>query len=160
MDSEKAVLSPAKVVECARAWVGVRFRHQGREKAPNGAAMGCDCLGLLVGVAKELDLRAADGTPLQAFDARDYGHIPDGGRLEAVLRQLLEPVPVERMAEADVLLLRFDGAPQHLAIVSAYPQGGLGIIHALASARRVVEHRMDAQWRGRVVQAFRLPQLV
>lgn len=159
MKVQEAILSAADVVECARGWVGVRFRHQGREKALNGAGMGCDCLGLLVGVARELDLRAMDGRKLAAFDERDYGHLPDGQRLARVLGDVLVPVKGRAWRPGDVLLLRFDGVPQHLAIVSAHPQGGMGIIHAYASARKVVEHRLDGIWQERVVQGFRLPQL-
>lgn len=153
----KAVLSPADVVEAARGWVGTRFHHQGRLKASEGRKGGCDCLGLLVGVARELRLPASGGGMLADFDERDYGHMPDGRKLKATLDLLLEPIAPQDAGEGDVLLLRIEGVPQHLAIVCGYPYGGLGMIHALAANRRVVEHRLDEAWRGRIAAAYRIP---
>lgn len=156
--AEKTVLTPAEVVRAARGWIGTRFHHQGRVKASVGQRGGCDCLGLLVGVARELQLPARGNQGLLAdFDERDYGHLPDGGHLQAVLTRVLRPIAVEAMRAGDVLLLRFEQEPQHLAIVSDYPRGGgLGLIHALAANRRVVEHRLDALWRGRIVAVYRV----
>lgn len=153
---EKTILSAAEVVRVARGWIGTRFCHQGRHKASGGRAGGCDCLGVLVGVASELDLRSVDGAPLARFDVRDYGHIPDGERLRYTLDALLQPVPVDNITAGDVLLMRFERSPQHVAIVSDHAQGGLGVIHALAAMRKVVEHRLDAQWRSRIVCAYRV----
>lgn len=157
---EKTILSAAEVVSAARGWVGTRFHHQGRLKASEGCAGGCDCLGLLIGVAQELDLCAKDGRrALAAHDERSYGHIPDGGKLQAALDMLLHRVSLQDIRPADVLLLRLAVEPQHLAIVSDYPAGGLGMVHALAVNRRVVEHRLDALWRGRIVAAYRIPMV-
>lgn len=145
------------IVTAARGWLGTRFAHQGRVKATAQHKGGCDCLGLLVGVAKELGLRRREGTALRAlsdYDRTDYGHIPDGARLQFLLEEALVPVTVQEVEPGDILLFRFDGNPQHLAIVSDYPQG-LGIIHAYAEARKVIEHRLDEAWRGRIVRAYR-----
>jgi cell wall-associated NlpC family hydrolase len=144
-----------EIARAARGWLGTRFHHQGRRKASAGERGGCDCLGLLVGVAAELGLRVR-GRELTRFDERNYGHMPDGERLRRVLDELLHPVLPESADEGDVLLLRFERVPQHLAIVSRLPDGALGMIHALAAARRVVEHRLDAPWRSRIVAAYRL----
>lgn len=147
------------VVEEARGWIGTRFHHQGRRKASGSDRGGCDCLGLLVGVAQALQLCARDGRPLARFDERDYGHIPDGMRFMCVLNNVLEKIDKEHISAGDVVLMRLEQAPQHVAIVSDYVAGGLGIIHALASVRKVVEHRLDVQWLERIVAAYRLPQL-
>lgn len=154
--AEKTILSAAEVVKAARSWIGTPFCHQGRHKAVAERAGACDCLGVLVGVAEELELRSVDGDLLAQFDVRDYGHIPDGARLQHMLDALLRPVRVEDISAGDVLLMRFERLPQHLAIVSDHTQGGLGIIHALAAMRKVVEHRLDAQWHRRIVRAYRV----
>lgn len=157
---DKPILSAAEVVSAARGWIGTRFHHQGRVKASAEGLGGCDCLGLLVGVAGELHLQARGGKGLLAdFDERSYGHLPDGQRLQAVLRDVLLPIAVSEMRAGDVVLFRLEREPQHLAMVSDYAHGGLGLIHALAQNRRVVEHGFDALWRKRVVEVYRLPQL-
>jgi cell wall-associated NlpC family hydrolase len=43
---------PHPIVTQARGWIGTPFHHQARLKG-----IGCDCLGLCVGVALELELR-------------------------------------------------------------------------------------------------------
>lgn len=146
------------IVKTARNWVGTPFRHQGRAKRSQKRRGGCDCLGLLVGVAAELELTTAKPPirPLTAFDETDYGHVPDGRRLEAALDSLLTKIALGELAPGDVLLMRLDKAPQHVGIVSDYHAGGLGIIHALASARRVVEHTLDITWHARIVQGYRI----
>lgn len=147
-----------EIVAAARGWLGTRFHHQGRLKATARQRGGVDCLGLLVGVAQELGLRsrAKGAVSLTALDNREYGHLPDGGVLREVLEAHLLPVTAGGWRAGDVLLMRFDKAPQHLAIVTDYPEGGLGIVHALATARRVVEHPLDAEWRGKVEQGYRV----
>lgn len=148
----------ASMVKAARGWVGTPFHHQGRMKRTQSRRGGCDCLGLLVGVAAELELMTARPPirPLAAFDETDYGHVPDGKRMEAVFDVLFWKVAPDELAPGDVLLMRLDKAPQHVGIVSDYHAGGLGIIHALASARRVVEHALDVTWRARIVQGYRI----
>lgn len=159
MDMEKPLLDRAEVVAVTREWIGTRFHHQGRRKACGADKGGCDCLGLLVGVAQKLQLKAKDGQLLTNFDERDYGHIPDGVYLKQVFDNVLEPIEKVSISSGDILLIQLEELPQHVGIVSDYLQGGLGIIHALALARKVVEHRLDAQWQKRIVSAYRLPQL-
>jgi hypothetical protein len=115
-----------------------------------------DCLGLLIGVAAELGLEARDGSPLAGHDAPGYSKAPDGAALAARLGELLWPVAPEALQPGDVALFMLDGAPQHLAILSDYAaeQGALGMIHAYAPARRVVEHRLDAEWRKKIAGGY------
>ena len=93
--------------------------------------------------------RLPDGTPIAALDRTDYTHSPDTAYLQRQLERILYPVPVEGMAPGHILLLRIERAPQHMAVVSDLP-GGLGLIHAYAPARAVVEHALDAAWRARI----------
>ena len=139
-----------RIVAAARGWIGTRFHHQGRSRN------GVDCLGLLVGVARELELQSTQGALLVKSDVQDYGHIPDGKKLRATLGGLMQEVQGDAMQAGDVLLMRFEREPQHLAIVSDHPQGGLGIIHAYAAARKVVEQRLDALWKSRVISIYRI----
>lgn len=140
----------AKIVACARAHLGVRFAHQGRH-----AATGLDCLGLLL-VSAEAAGVSLRGLRPACLDDRQYGTRPDTDYLQAMLGQHL--LPVKQPEFGDVLLLRVEGRPQHLALVTDYPaEGELGMIHAYAIARRVVEHRLNAVWRANIAQVYRLP---
>ena len=103
----------------------------------------------------EIGLRGPDGKPLADADEINYSHRPDSLRLRARLSELLHPIPIENISPGNILLLRIDDSPQHLAIISDMT-GGLGIIHAYAPARAVVEHHLDGWWRERIEAAFRI----
>ena len=140
-----------RVAAAARGWLGTRCHHQGRLKKNDAHKGGVDCLGLLVGVAKELHLQSADGKPLAEFDEIHYSHSPDSKRLQAHLAQALTRISPAAIMPGDIVLLRIDDNPQHLAIVSEQ-----GLIHAYAPARAVVEHALDDWWRQRIEAAYRL----
>ncbi len=158
-----------QIIACARGWVGTRFHHQGRLKKTAVHAGGVDCLGLLVGVARELGLRGKGGVELAVLDCADYGHLPDGEALLAGLiknlelvtphslrglhefREMPQQVRHDMIQPGDILLIAPEGTPRHLAIATES-----GIIHAYAQARKVVEHMLDAWWRERVVAVFRV----
>lgn len=138
------------VVHEARRFIGMRFRHQGRALEPGVG--GLDCLGLLMAVAHNLRLQGKNGEPLTMFDTADYSKSPDGNFL---LGQLTDNLfPVSGMRAGDIALFRFDGNPQHLGILTPYAHGGVGMVHAYAPSRKVVEHRMDKVWRSRIVGLF------
>lgn len=162
--SEAAVaIRPEAVIAEARCWIGTRFHHQGRLKGGVSGG-GCDCLGLLIGVASALQLKSrvrdVSGAqlPLVACDGADYGMIPDSARLLEGLQSHLFWVDGE-MGLADVLLMNIDGAPQHLGLASQLQDGAWGVIHAYAGAGKVVEHRLDRGWRRRVTAVFRIADL-
>jgi NlpC/P60 family putative phage cell wall peptidase len=135
-------MTGADVVAEARSWLGTRFHHQGRLKG-----VGVDCAGLVVGVAEAL------GLPVQ--DRTDYTRQPDGTMLEETCDAQFIRIPIEDIRPGDLLLMRFEQEPQHLAIVGDYEVGGLSVIHAYAQVRKVVETRLDDVWLSRVVVAYR-----
>ncbi len=139
------------IVACARGYIGTRFHHQGRLKKSRSHRGGIDCLGLLVGVARELNLRGKNGLPLVLFDERDYPHQPDTEALRMRLGALLYPIPPSELRAGDIVLLDIDGSPQHLAITS-----DTGIIHAYAPAKAVVEHALDDYWREKIIATYRI----
>lgn len=125
------------VVETARTYLGTPFRHQGRIKG-----LGVDCAGLIVGVAKELEL--------SAFDSKDYGRVPSADKLREVLEQEMVAIQISEAKAGDVYLMSFDAEPQHLAIITDY-----GIIHSYSAAKKVVEHRIDDNWKRKIRGAYR-----
>ena len=129
--------------QAARAYIGRPFRH--RARGPKYF----DCAGLAIRASLDCGY-------LVPFDLAVYGREPhkDGLR-EAVQKNMGQPV-TDGPLVGDVLLMRFDADPHHIAIVGDHPQG-LSLIHAYAAAERVVEHFMDARWRSRIVEVYRWP---
>jgi cell wall-associated NlpC family hydrolase len=123
----------ADIVAEARKYLGTRWLHQGR------ASNGMDCLGLCLCVAHNLKL--------SDFESTDYGRIPLGDKMRAVMDEHMDRVVLYQ--PGDVLLMRFETDPQHLAIVTDY-----GMIHAYAQARKVVEHVLSDTWKSRIVAAY------
>ncbi len=142
-----------RIIAEARSWLGTPWRHQASVKG-----VGCDCAGLVRGVGNALGLMDCREGAVGTAEFAGYGRAPEPKRMiraldrfmtrssRAAARQpdALEPVP------GSVLLIRFDRDPQHLAILTLEDT----IVHALASAGCVVEHRLSADWRARVVAAW------
>lgn len=130
------------IVAAARSYIGCRYHHQGRNRA------GIDCAGLVVAVARDVGLSAADMS--------GYARIPDGKALKAHLDGQAKQVPISQRQPGDILLMKFErGLPQHLAIVTDY-----GMIHAYAGTRKtgeVVEHRIDDMWATRILAVYQYP---
>lgn len=147
--------SRAAIIVEARSWIGTAFHHQGRVKKTGGHKGGCDCIGLIIGVARALQIAGADGVMLADCDVIGYGRFPDGIRLYQALRFHLQEISLSQAQPADIVLFRFDENPQHVGFISDYPEAGsLGLIHCYAQVRRVVEHRLDALWQEKQVAAF------
>lgn len=134
------------IIACARGYIGTPFHHQGRLKGK-----GIDCLGLLVCVARELQLTGKDGSYFADADITHYSHQPDTEVLRATLDRLLYPIPVSGIKESDIALFNIDNMPQHMGIVT-----NIGLIHAYAPARKVVEHALDAYWHSKLVAGYRV----
>lgn len=129
----------ADVVSAARSCLGVRFRHQGR--LPEH---GLDCAGLVLHVCRQL------GVPVE--DQQNYSHCPDHRLLTWVLHQHLIPISLHDVQPGDVLRFLSGRDPVHLGIAT-----DIGVIHAAALHRKVVEHRLDNSPDLRLVEAYQIP---
>ena len=125
-----------EIIAAARSALGVPFKHQGRSLS------GMDCAGLVVHVARSLNLDYIDGD--------GYSRRPYGGLLETALdgQPCLERVTTRQ--PGDVLLMRFTGEPQHLGIFT-----GDALIHSYANVGKVCEHWIDEAWARRIARVYR-----
>lgn len=138
-----------EIVAEARRWLGTPFHHQGRL-----IDVGADCAGLIIGVAR--------GLGLSGYDIDGYARQPDGGTLREECDREMTRVAPGGVKPGDVLLMRLGRDPQHLAIVTAAREGQpTAMIHVHSEPPSVcVEHSLDARWRRRVIQIYRLPGVV
>lgn len=137
----KSAVSSAELCEAARRWLGVPFRHQGRDRR------GVDCVGLIIVACREL------GLPAGSVKLRDYGRLPCNGLLELQLAEhaLAAPAP----EPGTILLMRFGRWPQHVALCT-----GSTLVHSYEAVGKVVEHGYSGKWPGRTVSAWRVPGVV
>lgn len=116
--------SAEDVVEQARSWLGVRWKHQGRDRA------GVDCAGLLVCVLQTL------GIP--HTDRQDYREHPDSRVLMSHLRSNLILAADGARVPGRVAVFRERLLPCHIGILSRQ-RDAIHIIHARANRRLVIE---------------------
>ncbi len=138
-----------QIVSAARSWIGTPYVHQNSVK---GA--GCDCLGLLRGVWREVLGPEPEAAPAYSMDWSE----PQGDeRLwQAALRHL-RPKALTAEAAGDVLLFRMrtGAVAKHLGLV-AQTGPNASFIHAY-SGHGVTESPLSAPWRRRVVAVFEFP---
>ncbi|MBQ2263477.1 MAG: C40 family peptidase [Loktanella sp.] len=133
------------VISAARGWIGTPYLHQGAAKG-----VGCDCLGLLRGLWREL--HGAEPEPVPAYTS-DWSE-PQGAELlwKAALRHM--PAATGPIQPGQVLLFRMraGGVAKHLGLVSA-TGANPAFIHAY-SGHGVVESPLSAPWARRVAARF------
>lgn len=140
------MVNRAAIVDEARAWLGTRWQHQASLKG-----IGCDCIGLVAGVARELGIEAA-AEFYASPNLRTYGRSAHPALIEGCER-LLDRIDLADTDLGDVLVMKFETEPQHFGIVSNLEPPYM--VHAFAQARKVVEHRIDALWLSRILRAYR-----
>jgi NlpC/P60 family putative phage cell wall peptidase len=143
-----AAVMATDIVEAARGWIGTPYQHQASVK---GA--GCDCLGLLRGVWRELHGAEPETAPPYSSD---WAEGSGAETMRDALARHLEPVALADVAPGDAVLFRMarGGPAKHCGIV-AEQCGALTLIHARQN-RRVVEEPLSAFWRARLAYAFRI----
>ncbi|MEO0943583.1 MAG: NlpC/P60 family protein [Pseudomonadota bacterium] len=132
------------IVNETRRWLGTPYRHQA---ATRGA--GCDCLGLLRGVWRELYGTEPEVPPYSP-------HWDEVARRDVLLAAAQRHLSQKSGAPeaGDVLLFRMRKAAvaKHLGICT----GVDSFVHAY-SGHGVVENALSAPWRRRIVGVFAFP---
>ena len=134
----------SRVTAAARGWIGTPYRHQASLKG-----VGCDCLGLLRGVWRELHGAEPEALPAYAADWAETGGAEQ--LAAAARRHLIELDPI-RAEPGDVLLFRW--RPHLPAKHAAILVENARMIHAYDGAA-VCEVHYAPFWRRRTAFAFR-----
>ncbi|WP_131114303.1 NlpC/P60 family protein [Lichenihabitans psoromatis] len=147
------MLTRSDIVAAARRYIGTPYHHQGAL-----AGAGCDCLGLVRGIWRDLYGAEPEQPPVYTPDWGEVGG--DEHILAAAGRHMLAR-PVSEAEPGDVLVfrLRRGAIAKHIAVLSAasQPDGSGGrIIHA-QSNDQVREVVLTPWWRRHAVAAFMFP---
>lgn len=133
-----------EVATYARTLIGVPFHHQGFN------AHGLDCAGLIANVG--LRFGFIDASWLTRPDCHNYSRQANPRVFSTLCEEFLERKPDDAITLADILIMRFQIEPMHLAIASSVDP--LYVVHALTSLGRVAEHRIDATWQARIMRVY------
>ena len=133
-----------RAVEIARGWIGTPYHHQASLRG-----VGCDCLGLVRGVWRELYGSDAEVAPAYSRDWAEASGIET--MLEAARRHF-DPIAVSDMAAGDVIVFRLRGGTvaKHASVVATVET----MIHAMEGGP-VTEVALSAWWRRRIAGVFR-----
>lgn len=144
--AESSTITRASILAAAASWLGTPYVHQASAK---GA--GCDCLGLIRGVWRELYGAEPEIPP--AYTPCWNERSKDEPLLSAARRNLAEK-PARNIEAGDVIIFRVaaNGPAKHCGIASS-PNA---FIHAYAG-RAVVESWMNRWWRERIAGVFEFP---
>ncbi|MFB9139704.1 NlpC/P60 family protein [Maritalea porphyrae] len=137
----------SEIVSRAREWLGTPYRHQSATKGS-----GCDCLGLIVGIWRELFGDHKFELPPYSRNWRDQSH---AAQLRALADRHLMLLEKADLKSGQVVLLRMHtGLPaKHCAIVTEPNR----FIHAQERVG-VVEVPISNWWRRRIVAQFEFPE--
>ncbi|MHA7970335.1 NlpC/P60 family protein [Rhizobium sp. CAU 1783] len=136
-----------RVVAVAEAWIGTPYRHQGAVKG-----VGCDCLGLVRGIWREIYGAEPEAVAPYAPDWAERG-----GRerlIEAAARHCSPVAGIGQALPGDLLIFRFrpQFAAKHAGILAS-PET---FIHAYEQAA-VIRSALVPSWRGRLAGIYRFP---
>lgn len=133
-----------RILAVTRDWIGTPYCHQAATK---GA--GCDCLGLIRGVWREVF--GSEPATMPAYTP-DWSEATGNETLWETARLYLQELPPGGATSGDVILFRMrtGTVAKHLGILA----GPDSFIHSY-SGHGVIESALTSPWRRRIVAAFR-----
>lgn len=136
------------IVTAARAWIGTPYLHQASVKG-----VGCDCLGLLRGVWREL--YGAEPAAVPAYTADWSEPQGDEALLKAATR-LMRNVTGAAFTPGQVVLFRMrtGAVAKHIGILSK-AGANPAFIHSY-QGHGVVESPLSHPWRRRIAARFEI----
>lgn len=146
--------SADQIVYEARRWIGTPYHHQAQLRG-----VGVDCVGLILGVGKALDIMGPDvDERFKSFNG--YSRVPNPARMRKGMETFLAPtdLPADKMPPPGVVgwFQWRDDLPMHLAIIAEF-EGRATMIHSYLQIGKCVEHTLDQIWLDRVNSFWRFP---
>ncbi len=138
---------PQRVVATSRRWLGTPYHDQASRR---GA--GCDCLGLIRGVWREL--LGPESVPVPAY-SRDWGETGRDEVLAEAANRVLIRIGLDQAGPGAVVLFRMRSGAivKHCGILTAPDR----FIHAYERLG-VIEEVLTTAWRRRIAFAFLFPE--
>jgi len=142
----RANTAPARIIKAARRWIGTPYHDQASVRG-----IGCDCLGLIRGVWREVV--GPEPMPVPPY-SRDWGEMGPVEVLAEAARAAMVEIDVADARTGDVILFRMRAGAiaKHCGIRSPNNR----FIHAYERTG-VIEEPLTDSWRRRVAFAFRFP---
>lgn len=140
-------LQRAAIVRAARRWIGTPYLHQASARG-----VGCDCLGLVRGIWREVIGPEPEGLPPYT---RDWGEISAREHVLELAARHLPWIEAQYALPGDLLVFRWHRRTiaKHMGVLATSDR----FIHA-SEPCGVTEVVLAEPWRSRVAAHFRFPQ--
>jgi NlpC/P60 family putative phage cell wall peptidase len=138
-----------QIITTARTWLGTPYHHQGSVKG-----VGCDCVGLVRGVYREV----YNVEPPELINySVDWGDANGNEDMVEAANKYLIPIKVEDADAGSVILIRWKlrRVAKHCMILTSKEKA----IHAYNNAP-VSEIWLNQWWRDKIVYAYNFPEEV
>jgi len=133
------------IVSVANEFVGVPYRHQGRNSA------GMDCAGVVILTAHRLVLTEKDTTT--------YSRRPNAAEFTAFMLETgCRQLPYGAQEHGDILRFNTEGWPVHLGILEIDDRGMEWYIHAFALHKKVTRDPLTAEVKRSINSVWRFPK--
>ena len=144
------MIAREQIIAAARGWIGTPYHHQASLRG-----VGCDCLGLIRGLWREL---LGDEPEAMPAYTRDWGDVTGSEPLLAAARRTLTPTPPGLARSGDIIVFRMQaGVAKHAGIVTEeLHDEPARFIHAVEDFG-VVEVALTRWWHRRIAAAFAFP---
>ena len=145
-----------RIVAIARAWIGTPFVHQASVQG-----VGCDCLGLLRGIWRELYGDEPEEAPPYSLD---WAEATGAETLHAALSRHADAIDIGGVEPGDILLFRMlpHGPAKRCGVLGCknfISRGQRSMFTTLIHSRQnkqVSEESFTPFWRNRLAYAFRI----
>lgn len=135
-----------QVAEMAREWLGTPYHHQASLKG-----VGCDCLGLLRGVYREVVGPEPEQIPNYS---PGWDEVAREEKMQQVFERYMRPRPLDRRGAGLCLLFRMrrNAVAKHCGIMTS----SAGFVHSHLG-HGVVEIELSQWWSSLVVGVYAFP---
>ena len=126
-----------EIIKEASQWIGTPFHPQGRQKN-----IGCDCIGLIIGIAKVIGAISLTGALWDECDVTNYNCMCDSKLLIDLLPKHFHII--NDCSYGDMLVIEISENQYHVCLVS--DNNSRKIIHTCSTIGRVLEQKMPYSW--------------
>jgi hypothetical protein len=130
-----------------KKWIGTPFHQQGRQ-----IGVGCDCIGLIIGVAKSIRSLSLTGKSWEECDKTTYDCMTESALLIDLLPIHFKVVK-SSFKVGNILLIEISQKQYHACIVTSVKP--TKIIHSCGALGKVVEHKIIPQWLDKIRMIYR-----
>lgn len=140
-----------EIVRVARGWIGTPYHHQAALKG-----VGCDCIGLLVGVWKELIGKLPVEPPV--YSPQWHLHQKESQLIKVLKGDYgFVEVTANYPPAGSVMCMGLERGPAHHAGIST---GNGTFIHSYSLSKKVVEVTFDPSWKRRLHAILEYPEVI